>query len=69
MYHGEGVFQKIYTRDISRTFPGKRINLVIYGKPSMLRYSDEGNMESQIDPADIEPLFIENVTIKAKRKD
>lgn len=69
MYRGEGLFQKIYARDISRNFLGKKINLVIYGKPSVLRYSDEGSIQSQIDPDDIEPLLIDNVAIKAKRKD
>ena len=40
MFHGEGAFQKIYTRDISRGYPGKVINFMIYGKPSILHYSD-----------------------------
>jgi len=38
MYHGEAEFNKIYTKDISRTFPNGRVNIVIYAKPSMLIY-------------------------------
>lgn len=41
VYRGEGLFQKIYTRDISRNYPGKKVNFMVYGKPSMLVYSNE----------------------------
>lgn len=38
LYQGEAEFNKIYTKDISRTFPNGRVNIVIYAKPSALIY-------------------------------
>ena len=38
LYHGEAEFNKIYTKDISRTFPNGTVNIVIYAKPSALIY-------------------------------
>lgn len=69
MYHGEGLFHKIYSRDISRNYPGKKINFMIYGKPSILLFANEGGSKNYINPSEIEPLAIENITIKAKKKE
>lgn len=38
LYHGQAEFNKIYTKDISRTFPNGRLNIIVYAKPSMLIY-------------------------------
>lgn len=40
LYHGEAEFNKIYTKDISRTFPNGRLNIVVYTKPSILIYQE-----------------------------
>jgi len=39
LYHGKADFIKINPRDVSRGYPGKIVNLVVYAKPSMLKYS------------------------------
>lgn len=39
LYKGEASFAKLYARDVSRVYPEGKINLVIYSKPSTLRYS------------------------------
>jgi hypothetical protein len=39
LYHGEASFVKMAARDVSRNFNNKVINLVIYPKPTVLRYS------------------------------
>lgn len=43
LYHGEAEFNKIYAKDISRTFPNGRLNFVVYTKPSMLIYNGVTN--------------------------
>lgn len=69
MYHGEAEFNKIYTKDISRTFPNGRVNIVIYAKPSMLIYDGlTSEYEEHVDQYCVEPLVIEDVVIKAKKK-
>jgi hypothetical protein len=56
-------------RDVSRMFPNKVLNLVIYPKPTVLRYSGESSIEEHIDYSLIEPLVIHDVSIKAKKRD
>jgi len=69
LYHGSAEFNKIYTRDISRTFPNGRLNLIVYAKPSMLIYDGlTTEFEEHVDEGMIEPLVIEDVVIKAKKK-
>lgn len=43
LYHGEAEFNKIYAKDISRTFTNGRLNFVVYAKPSMLIYNGVAN--------------------------
>lgn len=39
---GEASFQKIYARDISRGYPQGKVAIVIYPKPSTLKYFSSG---------------------------
>lgn len=69
LYHGEAEFNKIYTKDISRTFPNGRVNIVIYPKPSVLIYHGlTSEYEEHIDELSVEPLIISELVIKAKKK-
>ena len=69
LYHGEAEFNKIYTKDISRTFPNGRVNIVIYAKPSILIYDGlTSDYEEHVHAETIEPLVIQEVIIKAKKK-
>lgn len=69
LYHGEAMFNKIYTKDISRTFPNGRVNIVVYAKPSILIYDGlTSEYEEHAEEESIEPLVIQNVIIKAKKK-
>lgn len=68
---GETEFNKIYPQDITRTYLDGKLNIVVYPKPLAVVYS---HCQSQsvdkcfIDPELIEPLVIENVAIKAKKR-
>ena len=69
MYHGYAEFNKIYTKDISRTYPNGNVNIVIYAKPSSLIYDGiTSEYEEHIDEVSIEPLILSNILIKAKKK-
>lgn len=69
LYKGEASFVKLYARDVSRNYPEGKINLVVYAKPSTLVYSNSGSYEKYVKPEEIEPLVIEDITIKAKKKE
>ena len=69
LYNGEASFAKIYARDVSRSYQDGKVNLVVYPKPSTLVYSNLGSFEISIDSKDIEPLILEDISIKAKKKD
>jgi hypothetical protein len=56
-------------KDVSRSFPDRMINLVVYCKPSMLKYSGETTIDENIDYISIEPLIIRDITVKAKKRD
>lgn len=68
LYKGEASFQKIYARDISRGYSQGKVAIVIYPKASTVKYYTEGLNEYNVDSEEIEPLVIEDITIKAKRK-
>jgi hypothetical protein len=67
--HGEGEFLKLAPRDVSRSFEDKVVNLVVYCKPSLLRYSGESSLEESIDFQSVEPLIVRDIAIKAKKRD
>ena len=69
LYKGEASFVKLYARDVSRSYVNGKVNLVVYAKPSTLLYSNSNSYEINANPNDIEPLIIEDITIKAKKKD
>ena len=69
LYKGEASFVKLYARDVSRVYLDGKINLVIYSKPSTLLYAGSNSYEVVINSEDIEPLIIENLMIKAKKKE
>jgi hypothetical protein len=69
LYHGAAEFVKLAPRDVSRCFPGKSVNVVVYPKPSILKYSGESSLEEHIDYSMIEPLIIRDVSIKAKKRE
>ena len=45
LYHGSATFMKMALRDVSRIFINKTLNIVVYPKPSVLRYSGESSIE------------------------
>lgn len=54
LYHGEAGFVKIYPRDVSRSFPNGKIHLIVYPKPSLLKFhSSATNLEQHIEADDI----------------
>jgi len=69
LYHGSASFVKMAARDVSRNFVNKTVNLVVYPKPTVLRYSGESSIEERIDYSLIEPLTIHNICIKAKKRE
>ena len=69
MYHGVASFQKLAIRDVSRTYPGKTLNLVIYAKPTILAYSGDSGLLGKVDFDSIEPLVIPGVVVKAKKRE
>lgn len=69
LYKGEASFVKIYAREVSRVYPEGKINIVIYSKPSTLLYSGSNSFELTVNSEEIKPLIIEDVTIKAKKKE
>ena len=69
LYHGEAGFVKLAPRDVSRSLPGKVVNIVVYAKPSILKYAGQSALEESVDPELIEPLIIKAVPIMAKRRD
>lgn len=56
-------------RDVSRGFVNKEVNVVVYPKPTVLKYSGESSIEENIDFSLVEPLIIHGVSVKAKRRD
>lgn len=69
LYHGEASFLKIYPRDVSRQFENGKIDIIIYPKPSLIKFSTEAGMvEQRVNADEIEPLIIKDVTIRAKKK-
>ena len=69
LYHGEAEFKKISPKDVSRHFHGGLVNLVIYPKKSLLKFTGEvAKYEKEIDCEFIEPMVIRDVVIKAKKK-
>lgn len=69
LYHGSASFVKMAARDVSRNFVNKTVNLVVYPKPTVLKYSGESSIEEHIDYSLIEPLTIHNICIKAKKRE
>lgn len=70
MYHGEGSFVKVYPRDVSRHHPEGKINIVVYTKPSMIKFSNNASsVERIVSSEEIEPLLIKDITIKSKKKE
>ena len=69
LYHGQGSYTKIYSRDVSRFYPDGKLNIVVYPKESALKYCQGSNgLEQVVNYGDIEPLVIKDLTIKAKKK-
>lgn len=69
MYHGEASFMKIYPRDVSRNFRNGKMSVVVYPKPSLIKFTTSAtNMEEIIDANEIEPLIAKDITIRAKKK-
>ena len=45
------------------------MNIVVYPKPTVLRYSGESSIEEYIDHSLIEPMIIHDVSVKAKKRE
>lgn len=56
-------------RDVSRIYPNRMVNVVVYPKPSVLKYSGESSIEEHVDFSLIEPLVVHGVCIKAKKRE
>ena len=69
LYHGAAGFAKMAARDVTRGFPNRTMNLVVYPKPTMLKYSGESSIEEHIEHSLIEPLVIHDVIVKAKKRE
>ena len=69
LYHGMAGFAKMAARDVSRVFPNKTLNLVVYPKPTVLKYCGESSIEEHIDHSLIEPLIVHEVSVKAKKRE
>lgn len=59
---------KLYARDVSRIYPDGKVNLVIYTKPSTLKYASNNSLEVIAESEEVKPLIINDLMIKAKRK-
>ena len=69
LYRGEADFNKIYTKDISRTYSNGKLSIVVYARPSSLVYDGrKSDFQEFVDANSIEPLMINDITIKAKKK-
>lgn len=69
LYHGEASFQKLYPRDVSRQFQNGKIGVVIYPKPSLIKFATSASdVEQVINAEEVEPLLVKDVTIRAKKK-
>ena len=68
MFKGEANFTKIYIRDISRHYAGRKLNLVLYCKQSTLIYRENNSIETYVDWELVKPLIIEGINVKAKKK-
>lgn len=69
LYHGEGTFLKVYPREVSRSYPSGKLNFLIYAKPSVLRFSSNNSLlEREVESSLIQPLLLEDISIKAKKK-
>ena len=69
LYHGTAGFVKMAARDVSRNYVNKTVNVVVYPKPTVLKYSGESSIEENIEFSEIEPLVIQGVSIKAKKRE
>lgn len=69
LYHAEAQFQKIYPRDVSRYFENGKLSIVIYPKPSLIRFANSASaLERHVRTEDIEPCLIKDITVRAKKK-
>jgi hypothetical protein len=68
LYHGDTSFQKIYFRDISKRYPYNTLNLVVYVKPSLLKFgANNSAVEREVNCGDIQPLIVKNISVLSKR--
>lgn len=69
LYHGEAHYQKMAPRDVTRNLPHSKMHLVVYPKPSLLKFATNNSSVEQIVNVDeIEPVIIKDITIRAKKK-
>ena len=69
LYKGNAAFSKIYARDISKNYEKGKLSFVFYAKPSALLYSECGSSQEYVKQEDIEPLVLEGIVIKSKKKE
>jgi hypothetical protein len=67
LFKGSATFIKIYAKEVSRGLRKGCINLVIYARPSLVSYCDSLS-GLVVNSEDIEPLVIEGVVVRAKKK-
>ena len=68
LYEGQAALSKIYLRDISKPYPGGKINLVLYCKPSVLVYPGNLFYQAHVASEDVRPRILENVVVRSKKK-
>lgn len=49
LYKGEASLVKLYARDVSRIYPEGKVNLVIYTKPSTLKYAGSSSLDTMVE--------------------
>ena len=68
LYHGEASFVRIHPRDVSRNLPNGKINILIYPKPSLIKFTSSAScLEQWINAEEIEPLLVKDIVIRAKK--
>ncbi len=68
LFGGEAEFRKIYPYDISRYLKDGLLSIVVYVKPSMISHSQPTPGQRIILAEEIEPLCIQNIVVKAKKR-
>lgn len=60
----------MYPREVSRSYETGKLNFLIYAKSSVLRFSSNNSLlEREVESSLIQPLLLQDICIKAKKKE